>query len=114
MCPVCDSTDYVLRQGEYFCRMCNTQSQELGLETVMDEETVPLSVQGSQQSRISLGGRSRAGRRGRQKRRLQEAVRWGTVEGEMSPFTFCDQQVSRLQLGAARLAGQTEGCGTGC
>ena len=31
VCPVCDSTEYVLRQGEYFCRMCNTQSQELGI-----------------------------------------------------------------------------------
>ena len=46
VCPVCDSTDYVLRQGQYFCRMCNTQIQELGTETVMDTETIPLEVQG--------------------------------------------------------------------
>ena len=40
-CPVCDGTEYVLKNGEYFCILCNTQSQELGTETVMDDETVP-------------------------------------------------------------------------
>ena len=40
-CPVCDGTEYALRNGEYFCKVCNTQSQQLGTETVMDDETVP-------------------------------------------------------------------------
>ena len=40
-CPVCDGTEYVLKNGEYFCILCNTQSQELGTEKVMDDDTVP-------------------------------------------------------------------------
>ena len=55
VCPVCDSTDYVLRQGEYYCRMCNTQSQELGMETMMDDDTVPGGLQMCDQ--ISVGSR---------------------------------------------------------
>ena len=27
--------------GEYFCVVCNTQSQQLGTETIMDDDTVP-------------------------------------------------------------------------
>jgi len=77
VCPVCDSTDYVLRQGQYFCRMCNTQSQELGMETVMDDETIPMEVQGRNNA-ITIG-RKRKGRV--RKRSLCEGVRWGTAEG---------------------------------
>ena len=40
-CLVCDGTEYALRNGEYFCIVCNTQSQQLGTETVMDDDTVP-------------------------------------------------------------------------
>ena len=40
-CPVCEGREYALRDGEYFCLMCNTQSQELGAEKVMDDDTVP-------------------------------------------------------------------------
>ena len=40
-CLVCDGTEYALRNGEYFCIVCNTQSQQLGTETVLDDETVP-------------------------------------------------------------------------
>ena len=46
VCPICDGTEYVLRQGEYFCIICSIQSQELGMETVMDDETIQLDVQG--------------------------------------------------------------------
>ena len=52
-CPVCDSTDYVLRDGAFFCLVCNTQSQELGQEKVMDEETVPFDMTGHN-TRISI------------------------------------------------------------
>ena len=40
-CQVCDGTEYALRDGEYFCIVCNTQSQQLGTETIMDDDTVP-------------------------------------------------------------------------
>ena len=40
-CQVCDGTEYALRDGEYFCIVCNTQSQQLGTEKVMDDDTVP-------------------------------------------------------------------------
>jgi len=77
VCPVCDSNDYVLRQGQYFCSMCNTQSQELGMETVMDDETIPLEVQGRNNA-ITVG----KGRKGKgKKRNLCDEVRWGTAEG---------------------------------
>ena len=76
VCPVCDSTEYVLRAGGYFCRMCNTQSQELGTETVMDEETVPIGVQGRTDA-ITVGKRKRKGK----KRSLCESERWGSAEG---------------------------------
>jgi len=77
VCPVCDGTEYVLRQGEYFCIMCNTQSQELGMETVMDDETIPLDVQGRNDA-ITIGKKSK--HKGR-KRNISEEVRWGTAEG---------------------------------
>jgi len=77
VCPVCDGTEYVLRQGEYFCIMCNTQSQELGMETVMDDETIPLDVQGRNDA-ITIGKKSK--NKGR-KRNISEEVRWGTAEG---------------------------------
>jgi len=76
-CPVCDSTDYVLRQGEYFCRMCNTQSQELGTETVMDDETVPVGIQGRTDT-ITMG---RAGKKKGSKKNLLDGVKWSTAEG---------------------------------
>ena len=57
--------------------MCNTQSQELGLETVMDDETIHLEVQGRNNA-ITIGKK----RKGRvRKRSLCEGVRWGTAEG---------------------------------
>jgi len=77
VCPVCDGTEYVLRQGEYFCIMCNTQSQELGMETVMDDETIPLDVQGRNDA-ITIGKKKKD--KGR-KRNISEEVRWGTAEG---------------------------------
>ena len=77
VCPVCDNTEYVLRQGQYFCRMCNTQSQELGMETVMDDETIPLEVQG-RKGGVTVGKNRRQRRK---KRSLCNAVRWGTAEG---------------------------------
>ena len=77
VCPICDGTEYVLRQGEYFCIMCNTQSQELGMETVMDDETIPLDVQGRNDA-ITIG---KKGKEKSKKRNLCEEVRWGTAEG---------------------------------
>ena len=41
MCVVC--TKYV---AQYFCRLCNTQSQKLRMQNVMDDETIPMEVQG--------------------------------------------------------------------
>ena len=38
VCPVCESREYELRDGNYFCVLCSTQSQELGLEKVMEED----------------------------------------------------------------------------
>eukprot|EP00092_Neocalanus_flemingeri_P023097 GFUD01025043.1.p1 GENE.GFUD01025043.1~~GFUD01025043.1.p1 ORF type:complete len:846 (+),score=217.32 GFUD01025043.1:50-2539(+) len=77
VCPVCDSTDYVLRQGQYFCRMCNTQSQELGMETVMDDETVGMGIGQSRTDGITVGKKKRKGK----KRSRCEGVRWSTAEG---------------------------------
>jgi len=77
VCPVCESTEYVLRQGQYFCRMCNTQSQELGTEAVMDEETIPFGCQGRTDA-ITLRGRNKG--KGK-KRSLCGGMRWGTAEG---------------------------------
>ena len=81
-CPICDSTEYVLRQGEYFCRMCNTQSQELGMETIMDDETVPGGLQMCDQ--ISVGSRSKGKRSSdkerKRRRELVEAENWSTAE----------------------------------
>ncbi|XP_023324947.1 uncharacterized protein LOC111698760 isoform X2 [Eurytemora carolleeae] len=37
-CTVCESQNYILRNGFYFCTMCQTQSQELGAEMVIDED----------------------------------------------------------------------------
>jgi len=56
--------------------MCNTQSQELGMETVMDDETIPLDVQGRSDA-ITIGRKKRKG----QKRSICDEVRWGTAEG---------------------------------
>jgi hypothetical protein len=38
VCAVCEGQDYVLSNGYYYCRLCSTQSQELGVEKVMDED----------------------------------------------------------------------------
>ena len=57
--------------------MCNTQSQELGMETVMDDETIPLDVQGRNDA-ITIG---KKGKEKSKKRNLCEEVRWGTAEG---------------------------------
>ena len=96
VCPVCDNTEYVLRQGQYFCRMCNTQSQELGMETVMDDETIPLEVQG-RKGAVTVGKNRRQRRK---KRSLCNAVRW---------------DCRGLQLGVEGLGGPIEehwgGCG---
>jgi len=76
-CPVCDGTDYVLRQGQYYCIMCNTQSQELGMETVMDEETIPMELQGKNRSKITIGKKGSKNK----KKSLQDGTRWSTAEG---------------------------------
>ena len=83
MCPVCDSTEYVLRQGEYFCRMCNTQSQELGMETVMDEETAGLAGGLAMCDSMSLGSRRRSKKWDRERlrrKKLVEAESWTSAE----------------------------------
>ena len=83
VCPVCDSTDYVLRQGEYFCRMCNTQSQELGMETVMDEETTGLAGGLAMCDSMSLGSRKSSKKSDRERlkrRKMVEAESWTTAE----------------------------------
>ena len=83
VCPVCDSTEYVLRQGEYFCRMCNTQSQELGMETVMDEETAGLAGGLAMCDSMSLGSRKSSKKSDRERlerRKMVEAESWTTAE----------------------------------
>ena len=83
VCPVCDSTEYVLRQGEYFCRMCNTQSQELGMETVMDEETAGLAGGLAMCDSMSLGSRRRSKKWDRERlrrKKLVEAESWTSAE----------------------------------
>ena len=82
VCPVCDSTEYVLRQGEYFCRMCNTQSQELGMETIMDDETVPGGLAMCDQMSVgSKGSRKTSKEEERKRKKLLEAEVWSTAEG---------------------------------
>jgi len=77
VCPVCDSTDYVLRQGLYYCRMCNTQSQELGTETVMDDETIPADMVNRSSVKITVKQKKSVKR----KSSLLDGVRWSTAEG---------------------------------
>ena len=54
LCQVCESSDYVLRDGNYFCVHCATQSQELGHETMMEDDTVPGGLTGQGCDRISV------------------------------------------------------------
>ena len=79
-CPICDSTEYVLRQGEYFCRMCNTQSQELGMETIMDDETVPGGLQMCDQISVGSKGKKKSDKERKRRRALLEAETWSTAE----------------------------------
>ena len=60
ICPICDSTEYVLRDGEYFCVICNTQSQELGTKTVMDDDTVPGGFQMCDKTYTSTSGKKKS------------------------------------------------------
>jgi len=81
VCPICDSTEYVLRQGEYFCRMCNTQSQELGLETVMDDDTIPGGLHMCDSISVGSKGSRKKDKSAENRRKLVEAEVWSTAEG---------------------------------
>ena len=70
VCPVCDSTKYVLRNGEYFCVICNTQSQELGMETIMDEDTVPGGFQMCDRTYTSTSSRGKSKEENLRRKRL--------------------------------------------
>jgi Zinc-finger of RNA-polymerase I-specific TFIIB, Rrn7 len=55
VCPVCESREYELRDGNYFCVLCSTQSQELGLEKVLEEDQL-LSLGMRPGASISVAG----------------------------------------------------------
>ncbi len=57
-CPVCESREYELRDGNYFCVLCSTQSQELGLEKVLEEDQL-LSLGMRPGTSISIAGQYR-------------------------------------------------------
>ena len=85
ICPACDGTEYVLRDGSYYCKFCNMQSQELGHETVMDVDAFN-SMGGGRGDKTSISQKSKTSSKKHQKekertRRLLQGERWSTAEG---------------------------------
>lgn len=75
-CPVCESTDYFTRDGLQFCSVCQTQSQELGYETVVDDET--MGRFGANESRLDQLNLKKA--RKKKAKKEEKVTRWTSAE----------------------------------
>ena len=46
-CETCQSTDFYRKDGVTYCQVCQTESQEHGAETVVDEESMGMFSAGT-------------------------------------------------------------------